>query len=289
MENSSVDKLGRTYKLFVESADGTEIITIEPPLTLEFNIFRNTLSSTGESTFKIYNLGKTVRGKIYKDRFDYTSYRSIELKAGYGDTMPTIFRGNVTQAWSVREGTNFITNIDALDGGFDFINGEADLVFDKNLSVEGAIGALISKFPNLKKGAVGNFPGILSRGVSISGSIAGKLKDYTNGNLFVDLERVYCLNNDEAIQGSFLVMDSSTGLLGTPYREDTILSFDMVFEPRLILGQKIELDSISAENNFNGEYKVTSIKHTGMISDAVCGSVITSVGMLYGPGFKLVA
>ena len=212
---------------------------------------------------------------------DTATYRSVQLQAGYGTNLPIIFSGNITQAWSVREGVNFITSIESFDGGFAFANGQTNTQFPSGTAFQTVVSNLASSLPGTTLGAVGNYPGSLSRGCSFSGNTANILRDITGGGFFIDNGKAHCLNDSECLDGEMVLINSASGLLGTPVRETTVLTFDMIFEPRLVVGQQIQLDS-STGANFNGFYKIISLKHRGMISEAVCGDAITTVGMWYG-------
>jgi hypothetical protein len=91
------------------------------------------------------------------------------------------------------------------------------------------------------------------------------------------------LRDNEVVLGSIAEISSASGLLGTPVLQETFLTFDILFEPRLFVGQKVRLNSITAAN-FNGEYKVVSVKHSGTISEAIGDDARTSVALWAPPG-----
>ncbi len=287
-----MDKRRRNYQLFIEEGYRTfdqvqagvpagAMLRIEPPFTMEFDIIRNDLASSNTATFRVYNLTKTTRTKIHKDQFATNLYKGIELRAGYENVTPTIFKGNIKIAWSTREGQVNITKIEAYDGGFAFLNGRVDQSFQAGTPNNQVLEAIMQTLPQVNRGAVGNFPGVLTRGNAISGNSADLASQLSNGSFFVDLEKAYVLNDNECIPGAINVIASDSGLLGTPILEETSLRFDMIFEPRLLIGQQVKLDSLTA-TNFNTVYRVCSLQHRGMISDSVCGTAITSVGLWYG-------
>lgn len=277
-----MDKFQRNYRLLVETQNG-EIIEIDPPFTMEFDIQRNVLQSTNVGSVRVYNLAKETRRKIYKDDFTYDVYLKFQLMAGYGATMPTIFKGNLKRAWSVREGVDFITTIEGFDGGDALINSQINEAFKSGTPTNKVMETILASFQNrnVSIGAIGSFPGTLPRGNSVSGNSADLANALSKGGFFVDLEKAYCLNDSECIAGSLLVINSDSGLLGTPVRDKTTLTFDILFEPRILIGQLITLDSITGDN-FNGDYRVISVKHRGMISEAVCGNAVTSLGLWKG-------
>jgi hypothetical protein len=290
-----MDKSQRSYQLFIQEdfskiIEGTNgvsdpapgiMMELGLPFTIEFDITRSTLSSTNTSTIKVYNMSKSRRSKVYKDQYAYDKYKAIELRAGYGDVMPTVFKGNITRAFSSREGTAMITTIESLDGGFGFVNGRVNKSFSKGFSNNSILDEIISSLPGIKKGKIGSFPGALRRGNALNGPSIDLADALSGGKFFVDNEKGFFLNDDEYTLGDINLITSTTGLLGTPKREESMLHFDMIFEPRLLVGQGIQLQSSTVEN-FNGFFKVVSIKHRGMISESVCGSAITSVGLWAG-------
>lgn len=278
-----MDKLGRNYHLSVQVPRTSNFIEIELPFTIEFDIQRNNLASSSVASIRIYNLNEDTRNKIRKDQMDYGVLQSIRLKAGYGSDLYTIFEGNTQQVWSVREGTNMVTQIQSFDGGFAFVNSDFNNTFPAGTSrqdmIAKAAGSL--KGAGLEIGAIGNYPGAIAKGNSYSGPTMEILNTMTGGGTFVDNNKIFCLGDSEYVQGTLETINSDTGLLGTPVREQTFLNFSMIFEPRLRICQKVKLES-STGKNYNGEYRVISLQHKGMISPSVCGDLTTSVGVAYG-------
>ena len=68
-----MSKFGRKYKLTVEiDTDGEkpQAIEITNPLTLQYDIERNTSSSLNQGTLNLYNLSEKNRNIIFQNRFD---------------------------------------------------------------------------------------------------------------------------------------------------------------------------------------------------------------------------
>jgi hypothetical protein len=279
-----MDKFGRTYRLEVQTALGTTLV-VEPPFTIQFDVFRNLIVSPNVSTIRVFNLSQNNRNQVRYDVSNYGELRPVVLKAGYvGQTLATIFSGNIAQAWSVREGTDFVTTIQAHDGGFSFVNGKTDNTFPKNTEFSTVIKTLAGQnLPGVTLGAVGDYPGQLTRGNAYSGTTSDILTQITSNGFFIDNTKAHCLNPNECVEGGLPVINSKSGLLGTPVRENLIIHFEMLFEPRLIIAQQVKLESIG-DVNFNGFYKIYSLHHKGMISESVCGEAITEVVFNYGNG-----
>lgn len=281
-------KFGRNYILNIELQSGKQL-TVELPFTIEFDVTRNILSSANVASIRIYNLSKINRDQVEFNIYNQGSFRKVQLNAGYGSNLPIIFYGNITQAWSVREGVNFITQIECFDAGYCYNNAFTNITFPANTPNKTVITTLVESLAayNVSKGKIGDYPGTTGRGKSYSEPTVSLIARLSNGGFFIDNGVANCLGNSECIENNFPKIDASTGLLGTPVREQQILTFDMIFEPRVQAGQIIDLQSSTISNSsasqaINGFYKVTSIKHRGMISESVCGDAITTLGMFLG-------
>lgn len=197
--------------------------------------------------------------------------------------MPIVLNGNIQQAWSQRSGNNFITSIKAFDGGYASQVANFNQPFPAGTPQKEVIGTMISSLKSygIDAGAIGDYPGFLSRANGYSGATMDLLRELTGGEFFVDNGIAHALGDNEAIAGTPFVINSASGLLGTPIREVLFFKFDMIFEPRLFVGQQILLDS-STGANFNGLCKVTSLKHSGIISPSVSGAAVSTVGLASG-------
>lgn len=279
-----MQKWTRNYILTVQvDHNAQDYIDIKSPLTLNFNIKRSCNASANKASFTILNLAEETRRKVFMDRYQTLYYKGVELRAGYGDDKeewPLIFKGNIEQAFSKRSGVNYETTIDAFDGGFAYRNGATERTFAKDTTDKQIINTLLEDLPHIKKGAIGNFDAKLPKGNAYSGNTMKILNDVTEGHLFIDLEKLNCLRRYEGIAGNMAIINSDAGLLGSPLREESFLTFEMIFEPRIQIGQFVQLDS-QTESAFNGTYKVIGLEHSGTISGAQSGTCKTKVSLNY--------
>lgn len=286
-------KFQRNYLLTVQNSIG-QLIQISMPLTLEFHVTHNILASTNVGTFRIYNLNRAVRDSIYRDQFNFNDVRSLKLQAGYGDgTLPTIFNGNITKAYSARPrgAVDFITEIEGYDLNFPVVKSFSNFTMSPTdfptVTRKMVINQLVSDMQKntpeglLGVGFIGNFPGTYPRGRTVFGPSWDVLQTETNKSCYIYKGRINCLSNDEAIEGSIKVINSETGLLSTPRRTQQNLSVDVLFEPNLEMSQTVLLES-SSSSKFDGLYKVIGIDHRGVISGAVAGDCITTITLNYG-------
>lgn len=277
-----MDKYNRNYELYIEKSNN-ETLKITLPFTVEFEIHRNSFSSANVCSIRVYNLSADNRNQITKDQFDTLTNRTIQFRAGYGKNLSLGFSGMITQAWSVREGTNFITQIECYDGGYAYLNAITNSEFPSdtpNASIVDSLVTDLNKY-GVSKGTIGTVNGSIARGNALIGNTTDLLKDTTNGGFFIDNSKANVLSDNECLASDIILINEKTGLLGTPLKENQFVSLEMLFEPGLKVGQLVQVESNGA-SRFNGIHKVIWIKHRGMISEAVCGDAVTSVGLLSG-------
>lgn len=288
------EKFFKNYFLRIETDKEGEYVFVEPPLTLEINITRHTLSSVNNATFRIFNLSKQSRDSIQLDSFEYQKKkgRKVELLAGYGSNLYTLFSGNVQMAQSERQGVDYITTVQGYDGGFAIKEATIQKTLKAGTSYKKVVDTLISAMGEygVSKGVVGQVIGATTRSIVLEGYAYDLLKEYTGGDVFIDNQKINVLRNNEYMGNSIPEISSDSGLIGTPVFEETILKFKMIFEPRLNIGQKFKIrSSTSSSSNISSlkEYKVTSISHSGIFSDGVKSGVTTEIGCAFAiGGFK---
>jgi hypothetical protein len=250
------------------------VITL--PFTVEFDITRNSLAESNNAKIRIYNLSKVNRNFIRYNLSNYGQYQQIQFNAGYGQNPPVVFLGNISWAYSVREGQNFITEIECFDGGFAAVNATYDNYFPPGTPWQSVIATIAGSIPGVSLGSIGSFPGVLSRGQTYSGNPIDILNEITGGGFFMDNGKANVLGTAECIAtANPVVISAKSGILNTPQLEQYTGRFETLFEPTLHVGEVVTVIS-STEDNFNGTYKITGVKHRGMISGAVCGDAITT-------------
>jgi len=280
------EKFQRNYKLTIDTSDGGEKIIVEMPLTINFTIHRAVGASVNTAQIEIINLGAELRNRIYQDWNVVEKNRKVQLEVGYGGKLTTIFKGSIFQAWSMRVvgSADITTTIVSMDGQYD---ASKTMIFQTLESQEGTsisdiFNTLIGGFENLKAGVIGIKDAIFNRPVVLDGNNWDQINKFSNGQCFIDLEKVYVLAKDQAYEGADIqVIDASTGLLETPRREQANLTIKTLLEPRSNLGQIIRLSS-PIMPQYDGVYKVNGTTHQGTISETKGGRCSTTT-VLYAP------
>lgn len=284
-----MDKLNRSFELSIQAVDGEEV-KFSLPYTIEFSVSRNNLSSPNVASISIYNLAAETRNRLRQDLVDMNVTRYVILKVGYGSTQSTIFSGTLNQCWSARQGPNFVTYISARDNGYVYSDTRIDVQWSANQSYQSILPDVLAQLKQngVTAGVIGEIEGKWFKAGAFSGRVMQFLEILTGNNVFIDSNRLFILKDGDSYIGPYSEINDKTGLIGTPILENTFLRCDIVLEPRILVGQKITVDTKTGSNptressffkvtNFNGDYKVTGIKHNGTISPTVAGTAITSL------------
>ncbi len=282
-------KYGLKYLLEVETNEKpSKIISIELPFTVEFNCRRNDLASVSTGTFKIFNLSVKTATKIFKDKYKTNIFRGIVFKITYSDLSlnnnSIIFKGNVREAYTERQGVNLITTIHAWDGGDAIANAVSHRTIGKGQSISAIIRELASDLTNISNTYIGEFSLPLKRDVPIYRGTWDYLRELTNDNIFIDNQQLFALGFQEFIITNLKEINVSTGLLSSPRRNNNQLVFKMLLEPQIVVGQKLDIVS-TVEPILNGPYKVIGLMHSGTVSGAVSAKTVTQVNLNFGIDF----
>jgi hypothetical protein len=279
------NKFNREYILKIE-IDNNKYIEIKSPFTLEFNIVRNNLAATNTGNFVVYNLNQANRSKIYKDINDFGQMKAIQLFAGYNDgksqiLLPRCFNGEIRKAFSNRVGPDFKTTIEAYDGtiAMNSDKGNTNITLPAGTSQNKAIETIAAGMTGIMSKTIGrNFTDLSARALPLTGNPMDSLTQITQNKAYIDSGNLYALDESEVVAGEIRLINADNGLLGTPRKQQTLVEIEMLFEPRLVPSQLIELQSLT-EKRFNGTYKITGITHKGVISGAIGGDCRTNVTM----------
>jgi hypothetical protein len=259
-------------------------IVVSNPITIEFETVHACCGSANTGRFILYNLKPDTRHSIYQDEYVDTQYRQVIFKAGYdGQHLSIVFQGNMRVAYSQRVGTDWHTVIDCFDGGYAMYNGDYGDSIPDGVTKRALLLKLLTSMPGLGTPVISNFTDVYQKGpveVGKSWDIVQSIINIETEHAFIEHEIPYCLFLNDYIKGDIPLIDASTGLLATPIRKRTVLDIRTLFEPRIKLGQVIELQSL--EKEYSGQYKVVGYGHSGMISDAVCGELITNMQLFIG-------
>lgn len=304
-------KFQRFYILTIQGA--TQLWTVMYPFTLRMEVSRSMLASVNTARLTIYNLPPQMRQDIFMDRTSCLAYRQVILKAGYynvqstpqgGKTLavypgPTpsgqpppnanvykCFQGNVMSCGSERRGADWVTTLEAFDGGLAMYSPKSNVNVSLSAPWTGlqAAKALVSGMQNVTFGTVTQsvqIPGSTERGYAAQGDAWTLLQDLVKtsrqqqgdqeitGYAFIDNETVnIAMEQDvllpnivQLIKGAvppgpgtgsqFTWPQLNAGIIGYPRRQAGIVEVDLVFSPQIQIGQQATLDVYSFPKGTN--------------------------------------
>jgi hypothetical protein len=191
---------------------------------------------------------------------DGADYFPLELKVGYQGKLETIFRGSINTAGSTREGAEFITSIECLDGGNDFLRGFVSTTVTTKAA---AFDAILQTMPNTARGKIGTATEIIRPKVLVGNSIAvtQEMLD-PDQKWFIDDERLNILKPNEIVSSFAPVISAETGLLNTPEADKTVVTLNTMMNPAVKVGGLFRLISVTAPH-LDGIYKASTITYSG--------------------------
>lgn len=296
----ALKKLNRRYRLTIQDVDenrepiGTAVV-IENPFTLRFSVSRSIFAEVNHADFEIINLAPDTYNRLFYDYFTINRYfgdseatrqvgnewksRTVILEAGYyGMEMSVIFVGDMWTCYTERRGTETVTKIHAIVG-LRATSITSDVSFGS--TTRNKVLMYLADDMHLKLKLYQVEDKQIHRPLIVSGNSYANIQKYSDDTAFIDNDEIKVLKYDDAFEGQIALINDESGLLGVPQRENGILSVSMIFEPRLTVGQIIEIQSRIAPM-FNGQYKIYGLRHEGSISGAEAGKVTTTLEMLVG-------
>lgn len=276
------EKLNKKYRLLIESSIGSgEFIEITNPISIKFTISRQTYSGANSMNLSIYNLGERNQKIIFHDTYDTEHIRTIILEAGYDTTgMSLIFIGSMVSAYTTKQGSNIVTKIYALDGALQTQTAMTSQTF-LNYKLKDLITIMARSIPGLDIGKINVQEEKMSKSVVLWGNTYDLIQKYTDGRAFIDLQKIYVLGDYDVLEGNVPLITSNNGLLGVPERRNASLNVSLIFEPRIIVGQVVQIESKIAPQ-FDGQYKVTGLTHQAIISDSSLSMATTTLDLWIG-------
>lgn len=232
---------------------------IVPPINVAFSADKSIEGGIGKLNVTVYNLNKSHRMQLEKDAEDQ-KYIPLQFKAGFIGQINTFFIGNVHTGRNYRNGADIITELECLDGGFDYLN---SFTAKTVTTSEEALTALLDDMPHIERGKIKPLKDIIRPKVMLGPSVE-LLDSFLNegDNWFIDGERLHILAENETVSETAPVISPQTGLLETPEREQTLVTVKTLFNPAILIGGPFELRSEIAPY-MNGLYKVKTLNASG--------------------------
>jgi len=254
----TLDRFIRDYQCNI-LADGVQAV-IRPPVRSVFEITKSVSGGLNKAVIQFYNLSSATRLRIVKDAEEFEKDFSISFFLGFQNRIELAFVGSILRCSNRRMGADIVTTIEAYDGGYG--------VMYRNMSetvetADEAVDAIIANMPRVEKGKI-TARGTYSRPKVLEGSIYKCLDSILNEGetWYIEDEKLYITNDREVADNFVPVVSAKTGLIGTPEREASIVTFQVLIDPTLKIGRLAKLASTTAPH-LNGIYKIQDVDYSG--------------------------
>lgn len=265
----TVKRFIRDY--FLEITVDGRVIEITPPLKIVFSADKSIFGSLNKMNIQVYNLNRTNRLSLVKDA-EEIKYIGVSLSVGYkrengsegNDSSlkesDLIFKGTVHTASNEKQGSDIITSMESLDGGYDFLNSYTSKSVGKGGDM---VQAIIEDMPNTDTGVI-NKKDALTRPKVIVGNSIEQIQKMLNPDetWFIENEIINIIKIDELVNKNVTVVNAKTGMVSTPTRENKRITFQTKLNPSIKIGELAKIESVTAPH-LDGVYRVDTIEYSG--------------------------
>lgn len=258
-------------KVVVEIQPEVGPIKIIDGLKISFDVGKSSKSSPNRGSIKIFNLSEKTRALV-----ESKSTR-VSLKIGYlglnpqgifnsgflsSKTTSLVFVGNIAKFSHSKDGPEIITDIELGDGLNRYKNAPIEKSYGEGARLNIAINDLITAL-GLKKGSILSIPQkTYGNGLVLSGlakTQLDKLCDANDLEWSIQDESVQIVPRYTSTNESVILLNSKTGLVGSPQKTKDGILFKSLIQPALRPGRKVKIESMF----LNATYTLRTVQHSG--------------------------
>jgi hypothetical protein len=252
-------KAGRFFNAY------TQLTTIED-LRVQFDILKTLKKDANSASIVITNLSERNRAEFQ------TLPAHVTLDAGHEGDIRTIFKGDIQDGKSRRDGTEWMTDIAAGTGSnaikFARINRSFKVGANVRDMMKATADSMGLKLPKNAEDAR-EFLTTIENGVSLQGPSMEQLSKMVHPHGFsasIQDDQLVLLREGDTNLVRAVVVSQSTGMIGSPELgtpeakgKAPILSTKMLLSPDIMPGGLIQVQS----RTISGNFKVLEVRHTG--------------------------
>lgn len=230
-------------------------------LRITFDVTKTINSEPNAGEISIYNLNQANRNLITSKH-----YNQVELYVSYkDDDLRLIFKGDIVTVTNSLNGLDIITKLKCYDGYSAFTDKTIIKTLAAGQSDSDVINESLSSF-GIQKGNV-DLPNdkALPRGrvyMCDTRDAVSKVARNNNADWSIQDNQLVIVPKDKAIRNDEgYVISSSTGMIGSPQKTNQGLEVNTLCNPHYKIGALVRIESKITE--YNGDYKIQSIQHSG--------------------------
>lgn len=227
-----------------------------PTLRVFFSIEKTPNRDPNRAEVSVYNLN-AVHRKTLQEKLP------LILQAGYVGNKQQIFFGDISFIDSRREGSNWVTTIEAGDGQKNYSSKRMSVSFGPGTTLQQLLiqaatalqilpGNSITKFGTPLRGLIA-----FKKGVSVVGRVSRILDKYVTSAGYqwsIQDGQLQVLSPDETLVESVTILNKATGLIGSPEQgEDGTVKARSLLQPAIVPGGRVILESEMVKGTFKAE------------------------------------
>lgn len=210
-------------------------------LKVEFTVTKSIGSTPNPALIKIYNLNPNNETLIQNE------YDDIILNVGYLNNVRILFRGNIKHVFKYKFKTDYITEIEAGDGDFDYRNSTINETLAAGTTRSNIIQKAIASFTGgTTQGFVSIDPYVNLRGVSLTGNtrtILDNLAKNAGANWSIQNGQLTIVKTSGTLPNTAIVVNSQSGMLDAPEINDKGIRVRTLLNPQLAVNGVIQLNN----------------------------------------------
>lgn len=255
---------GRVVRATIRPKDGPSFLIDGHDIAFDVEKTKERDPNKGKITF--YNLPADMRGKL---KLNDTA--TVELEAGYPETVATIFKGNVTHSISDLQGPDIVTVVEAEEGVKAYRSSFHTKTYGAGTPFKTVVNDIVKSFEGMH--VTSAITKVLSTvgttfpdGVALDGPSAKILSDVLQGvglSFSIQKGEIQITREGEPTDDPIVKLDYSSGLVGVPQlgekKEKPTITFQSFIQPELIPRRRVFVDWVESK----GEFVVDSVKHQG--------------------------
>ncbi|SIP74140.1 conserved hypothetical protein [Xenorhabdus innexi] len=267
-------QFGRQVKLNIgNSKESVEITN----LRVAFDITKTIDSEPNPATIRIYNLNPSHRNLITSK-----TYNRVSLAVGY-EELRVIYMGDIIEAITLRDELDFIIQLTCGDG----YTAYTGALVNKTLAAGATDSSILAEATKAMRvgHSVIDLPKdrALPRGKVLTGNardVMHKVARNNGADWSVQDGNMTVLPKDKVLaDNEGFVLSQETGMIDSPEKTDDGLSVTCLLNPVMRIGGLVRVQSIIPE--YNGDYKITELEHSGDLMGDNWATKITCIGGRY--------
>jgi hypothetical protein len=232
----------RKIKLIVADASGNGLDLSQFKVT--FEVTSAVVETPRHAKIRVYNLSDSTMRQIQ------TEFLQVSLQAGYQEgPFGEIFSGLVTRyaAGKIDTITKYL-EIDASDAELSYNFSVINTTLSKGTTQGDTLNTLVGQLPNTN---VGNAPSSIGntqryRGQVLYGTVRAHMRTLgvnTNAQWFIQDGSLHLLGPNDLLPGGAIILNTTSGLIGTPEQTLDGVSARSLLNPLLVTGRGVLIDS----------------------------------------------